>query len=395
MKPQIEADGWLNAAMHAGFFLLLAASVARFVAAHGLGGATPLILVLTGALALVYVVGVLSWPVLGKGRPVWLGAVIATWLALVVAAPSFAWCAVPLFFVCLQVLRRRTVVVVVVLLTVVTILAQLRIATEFDPSIVLAPVAVALMATMTFLRLDRDREQLGKFVGDLLRTRVDLADSQRLAGVAQERERLAREIHDTLAQGLSSLRMLLQAAQLAWTSDPELAKEHVSAAVDSAGDNLDEARRFVHGLVSPRLDGTDLADSLRDMVGQIAFGTSHVVRFQTSGEPYRLKPEVEAGLLRVAQSALANVNEHARAREAAVTLTYLVDKVVLDVRDDGGGFDPAAARVSGIRGNGLRMIGERVADLGGEMVVESAQGEGTALAVSVPTTKEGRWSSRS
>ncbi len=395
MKPQIEADGWLNAAMHAGFFLLLAASVARFVAAHGFSGATPLILALTSVLALVYVVGVLSWPVLGDGRPVWLGAVIVIWLALVVAAPSFAWCAVPLFFVCPQVLRRRTVVVMVVLLTVATILAQLRIATGFDPSIVLAPVAVALMATMTFLRLDRDRARSEELVGDLLRTRVDLAESQRLAGVVQERERLAREIHDSLAQGLSSLRMLLQAAQLAWTTDPELAREHVSRAVEEAGDNLDEARRFVHDLGSPRLDGTDLAASLRDLAGQIALATSHVVRFEASGEPYPLAPEVEAGLLRVAQSALANVNEHAWAREAAVTLTYLADKVVLDVRDDGVGFDPAVARVSGIRGHGLRMIGERVADLGGEMVVESEPGEGTALAVSVPTTKEGRWSSGS
>ncbi|WP_410654164.1 sensor histidine kinase [Amycolatopsis sp. lyj-112] len=375
----------LNAAMHAGFFLLLAASAARFVVAHDLSGATPLILALTGALALVYVAGVLSWKSLGRRRPVWLAVVIAIWLALVVAAPSFAWCAVPLFFVCLQVLRSRTVVVVVVLLTVATILAQLRIASGFDPSIVLAPVAVALMATMTFLQLDRDRVKQAELIGELVRTRVHLAESQRMAGVVQERERLAREIHDTLAQGLSSMRMLLQAAQRSWTTDPELAKAHVARAVDAAGGNLEEARRFVRDLSSPRLDGTDLSGPLRELTEHVAAAVGHVVRFEISGEPYPLAPAVEAGLLRIAQSALANVNEHAEAEEAAVTLTYLADRVVLDVRDDGVGFDPTAARTRDGRGYGLGMIGERVTGLGGEMVVESAPGAGTALAVTVPT----------
>ncbi|MEV7554275.1 sensor histidine kinase [Amycolatopsis sp. NPDC089917] len=385
MKPRIVPVTRLNAAMHAGFFLLLAASVARFVAAHGLAGATPVILVLTGALALVYVAGVLSWAVLGRWRPVWLAAVIAVWLALVVAAPSFAWCAVPLFFVCLQVLRPRIVIVVVVLLTVATILAQLRIATEFDPSVVLAPIAVALMATMTFLQLARDRKELVTAVSALLDARVDLAQSQRLAGMVQERERLAREIHDALAQGLSSMRMLLQAAQRSWDTDPELAKGYVSRAAEAAGDNLAEARRFVKGLGSPRLDVMDLGESLRGLADQFTFAATQPVRFESSGDPYPLPPEVEAGLLRVAQGALANVSEHSRATKAAVTLTYLAEKVVLDIRDDGVGFDPASNRVGGLRGNGLRMIRERLAELGGEMVIESAPGKGTALAVAVPT----------
>lgn len=202
--------------------------------------------------------------------------------------------------------------------------------------------------------------------------------------MVQERERLAREIHDALAQGLSSMRMLLQAAQRTWDTDPELAKGHVSRAVDAAGDNLAEARRFVAGLGSPRLDSADLAASLEDLVGQVRFAVMHVVRFETSGTPYPLSPAVEAGLLRIAQSALANVSDHAGATEAAVTLTYLTDKVVLDIRDNGVGFEPASARASGDRGHGLRMIGERLAELGGEMVVESAPGEGTALAATVP-----------
>ncbi|ALG15022.1 sensor histidine kinase [Kibdelosporangium phytohabitans] len=374
----------LNAAMHAGFFLLLAASVSRFVSAHGLHGATPLILVLTGALTVVHVAGVLWWSGLGRWRPVWLAVVIATWLGLVVAAPSFAWCAVPLFFVCLQVLRPRAVVVVVVLFTVSVILAQVRVAPGFELSLVLAPVAVALIATMTFLQLDRDRLRQQELIGDLLRTRDELAESQRVAGVVQERERLAREIHDTLAQGLSSMRMLLQAALRSWTTQPDLARTHVTRAVDAAGDNLDEARRFVRDLSSPRLDGTDLTGPLRDLAEQTGTPDGPAVRFETSGDPYPLTPEVEAGLLRVAQGALANVTEHAQATRAAVTLTYLADEVVLDVRDDGAGFDPAAVRTTPGRGYGLRMIGERVSALGGTLVVESAPGEGTALAVTVP-----------
>ncbi|QFU89987.1 sensor histidine kinase [Amycolatopsis sp. YIM 10] len=374
----------LDAAMHAGFFLLLAASVARFVSAHGLHGATPLILGLTGGLAVVYAAGMLLWAGLGRWRQAWLALVIAVWLALVVAAPSFAWCSVPLFFVCLRLLRPRVVIVVAVLLTVVVILAQLRIASGFDLGLVLAPIAVALMATVTFLQLDRARAEQQELAADLLRTRDDLAESQRVAGVVEERERLAREIHDTLAQGLSSMRMLLQAALRSWSAEPEVARGHVTRAVEAAGDNLAEARRFVRDLSSPRLDGSDLAGTLAELAEQAGSAGGPVIRFTTSGTPHALDPRVEAGLLRVAQGALANVTEHAGAAEAAVTLTYLGDEVVLDVRDDGSGFDPDAVRAAPGRGYGLRMMAERVAALGGSLVVESAPGKGTALAVTAP-----------
>jgi signal transduction histidine kinase len=106
------------------------------------------------------------------------------------------------------------------------------------------------------------------------------------------------------------------------------------------------------------------------------------VEVTISGQPRRLHPAVEVTLLRAAQEALANARRHAAAAHIAVTLTYFADEVSLDVSDDGRGFDPTAAGQSG--GLGLLGMRERVADLGGELAIESAPGEGTALAVTLP-----------
>ncbi|WP_219510753.1 sensor histidine kinase [Nonomuraea ceibae] len=371
---------WLNWAMHVGFYLLLVASALRLVSRHGLVAQTVAALVVCAVLAVAYAVGIVFWGRLGRGRLVWLGCVAVIWLALVVLAPSFSWCAVPLLFVCLRLLSARGFAVAAATLTLIVIAAQLKIAREIDPSLILAPIGIATMTAVIFWELQRESAARQLLIDDLIRTRGTLADSRHRTGVLEERERLAREIHDTLAQGLTSMGLLLQAADRMWTADPDRARAHVRRAAAAAEQNLDEARRFVRDLQPPGLVDVTLPEALARL-GESEAGAARV-RFRLEGEPYPLEPDVQAALLRVAQGALANVRDHSGARTATVTLSYLDGEVTLDVFDDGTGFaEPVPAPG---RGFGLRAMRDRLAEVGGVLTVESAPGEGTAVAARVP-----------
>ncbi|MFI6811812.1 sensor histidine kinase [Nonomuraea sp. NPDC050328] len=340
---------WLNRAMHAGFYLLLAASASRLVVRHELDAKTVLSLGVAAALAVVYGVGVVWWERLShRWLVAWLVVVLACWLVLVELAPSFSWCAIPLLYLCLRLLSLRMTVVATAVLTLAVIVAQIALSDRFDPSQVLAPIAVAAMTVVIFWELRR-------------------------AGMIQERERLSREIHDTLAQGLSSQRMLLQAAQRVWASNPARALAYVRQAEQAAGENLEEARRFVRDLGPAVLHDRSLPEALRRLTDEV-----HV-----EGEEYALGEQVQAVLIRVAQGALANAREHARASRVVVTLSYLPGEVTLDIVDDGVGFDSAAPVPEG-RGYGLRAMRDRLAEVGGTLVVESLPGEGTAVAARIP-----------
>ncbi|MEU6265160.1 sensor histidine kinase [Saccharopolyspora shandongensis] len=379
MTDDFRPGGWLYRAMHVGFFVLLASSASRYVAAHGLAGVTPLLLGLSGALVVVYVLGVVFWGQSKHVRQLWLAVVVALWCALVLVAPSFSWCAVPLFFVCLRLLRPKPLIIAVVLLTATVIFGQLRLAPRFEVVDVLVPLAVATMATAVFLELRWESERRKALIDQLVRTRGELAEAQREAGISWERERLAREIHDTIAQGLSSIRMLLQAAERGGDTN-----EHVRRAGEVAEDNLAEARRFVRGLAPAALERQSLPEALRELADRTAAESGVEVRFEVVGEPLPTSAADDAVLLRVAQGALANVREHSAARIAGVTLSYLDDSVTLDVRDDGTGFDPAAPQSGTGRGYGLSGMRARVEQSGGTLAVESRPGEGTAVAATLP-----------
>ncbi|NJP93034.1 sensor histidine kinase [Nonomuraea sp. FMUSA5-5] len=372
---------WLNWAMHVGFYLLLVASALRLVSRHGMVAQTVAALVVCAVLALAYLVGVVSWSRLGRRRVVWLGCVAAVWLGLVVVAPSFSWCAVPLLFLCLRLLNARAFAVAAAVLTLVVIAAQTKIAQEVDPSLILAPIGIAAMTAVTFWELQRESAARQLLIDDLISTRETLADSRHRTGVLEERERLAREIHDTLAQGLTSMGILLQAADRVWAADPELARAHVRRAAEAAAENLGEARRFVRDLRPPGLDGTTLPEALARLCANGGDDAPRV-HLRVEGEQYPLEPGVQTALLRVAQGALANVRDHAGAANATITLSYLDGEVTLDVFDDGAGFaEPAPAPG---RGYGLRAMRDRLAGVRGVLIVESAPGEGTALAARVP-----------
>ncbi|WP_228993068.1 sensor histidine kinase [Streptomyces sp. DH8] len=384
--------------MHAAFFLLLGASLTRFLMRHPGEARTPWIIALSITLAVLYLLG----PVLGSRptprRVAWLGVLVVVWMVLVVLAPSFAWCAVPLFYTGLRILPPRAALALVALLTAFVVAAQLRLATGFDPNLVLAPPAVAAVATAVFVHMRRQAVRQGELaarqrelIDDLLRTRRELAATERREGTLAERQRLSMEIHDTLAQGLSSQQMLLQAADRTWSTDPAAARRHVRTATGIAERNLAEARRFVHDLAPADLaEGGGLEAALYALAARESAQAEGAltVHCHVEGAPAAPLPDrVQSALLRIAQGALANVREHSGATAAGLTLTHLDDRVVLDVGDNGRGFtvEPAGVRGHGtVRGHGIPAIRARVRQLGGALTIESAPGEGTVLSAGIP-----------
>ena len=212
---------------------------------------------------------------------------------------------------------------------------------------------------------------------------VAIANAQLLArtretAMLEERTRLARDIHDTLAQGLTGIVVQLGAAQRALAVAPDESREHLALAQRMARESLAEARRSVWNLRAPALDRGDLADALRSVAVR-PLGSDVAVTFELTGEPWPLTTAIESTLLRVAQEALANVARHSQATEARLALVYTADSVQLSVSDNGVGFDPQAAAEDGITpgpwgGFGLIGMRERVAVLGGSLAVTSHDG---------------------
>ncbi|MEU3452737.1 sensor histidine kinase [Micromonospora sp. NPDC006766] len=199
----------------------------------------------------------------------------------------------------------------------------------------------------------------------------------REGGVLDERQRMAAEIHDTLAQGLTGIITQLQAAQQA-----EDWRRHVDNAVRLARESLADARRSVHAVGPGQLAAAPLPEALKDVVTQ--WGELNGVRaeFTVTGTVRPMHPEVEETLLRTAQEALANAAKHAGASRVGLTLSYMEDVVTLDVRDDGAGFVPERVRNGG--GFGLVSMRKRVSRLAGTLEIESEPDLGTAISATVP-----------
>lgn len=375
-----SGDRIVAAIMHAAFLLLVGASLARFLLRHPDSARTSVIVGLSVALAGLYALGA------RRGRTGWFAGVIALWIVLVVLAPSFTWCSAPLLYTGLRILAVRTALILTTVLTAFVVGAQLRLVGWADPAVLVALPTVTAVATSVFLHMRRQTERQRSLIDDLLRTRRELAATERRAGTLAERQRLAMEIHDTLAQGLSSQRMLLQAADRMWDKDPDRAHDHVRTAESIAEQNLTEARQFVRDLTPADLAAQGSLAAALHALAQRESTDSLAVAFQTDGEQARLPDPVAATLLRITQGALANVREHAHATTATVTLTTLDDGIVLDIADDGTGFDPdtVPAHESDGRGYGLAAIRARLHQFGGTLTIESAPGEGTVLSASIP-----------
>jgi signal transduction histidine kinase len=212
------------------------------------------------------------------------------------------------------------------------------------------------------------------------------------AGALEERQRLSREIHDTLAQGFTSIVANLTAAELARPASPSVpnpeAARHLETAKRTARECLDESRRLVRAMRPGPLDDNPLPEALGRLTEGWPREAGVEARLHLIGEPRQLGAKAEVALLRAAQEGLSNVRKHARASQAMLTLSYTHDRVVLEVRDDGVGFDPSlppnTVTDGGNGGFGLLAMRERAEGLGGSLVVESAPGKGTQLVFEVP-----------
>jgi signal transduction histidine kinase len=222
-------------------------------------------------------------------------------------------------------------------------------------------------------------EERGELITELSETRSQLAASHREAGVLAERQRLAGEIHDTLAQGFTSIVTLIQAASPAVEPGTQ-PRELLDLALTTARENLAEARALVTTLSPTQLDGSTLGDAITRAAQAAGGGSEAMIRSDISGVPRSLPTTAEVVLLRVAQEALANVRKHSGARRVDVDLHYADEAVALTVSDDGHGFN-----VDGVSGGfGLRGMRERIRQAGGTIAVESAPGEGTVVRAEVP-----------
>jgi signal transduction histidine kinase len=213
------------------------------------------------------------------------------------------------------------------------------------------------------------------------------AQAEREAGILQERQRMAQEIHDTLAQGFTSIVMHLEAAERALPNDPDKTNHHIIQARQMSRSSLEEARRLVWALRPEILESNSLAESLRDVVMNWSEANRIPAHFAVNGGPQRPLPTpIETTLLRIAQEALANIMKHAQAHHVNVTLSLLDDQVILDVLDDGIGFDVGHVRPNATTKSGLGLMGmrERIEKLGGSLLIESSPDEGAAIVAVVP-----------
>ena len=248
-------------------------------------------------------------------------------------------------------------------------------------------------------RLDLQHRQRKETVAELQAALAEnaglharLIAQAREAGVRDERQRLAGEIHDTLAQGLAAIIRQLEAAEDA-VDDADRGRRHLATARDLARSNLTDARRSVRAMRPGQLESASLHDAMGTMVEQWRREAGLSAGFETTGTAAAMHPELEAALYRVAQEALTNIHKHAMASRVAVTLSYMDDVVVLDVCDDGVGFDPAdvGTVTDTFDGHGFGLVGmrSRLRRVAGTLEIESVPGEGTAISAGVPFTPLG------
>jgi signal transduction histidine kinase len=221
-----------------------------------------------------------------------------------------------------------------------------------------------------------------------------LIEQAQQAGVSSERQRLAQEIHDTLAQAFTSIVMKLEAAEESLRSNPSSVQRFLDQARSIARESLAEARRLMWALRPESLERSSLPEALASLVERWSDECGIDASTTVTGTPHPLTPDIEVTLMRVAQEALTNCRKYAQARQVTLTLSYMNNLVALNVQDDGVGFDPdqlhpdSSDQSTG--GFGIMGMRERVEQLRGTLLVESAFGEGTTLMVAIPVAPDKR-----
>lgn len=301
---------------------------------------------------------------------------IALFAAGIVASPVTTWLLFALIPMIFHLVSVRAAIWLVIAANLVTPVYDLVTGSSqllMDSIIAVISAAGGIWLGFWIVRVIEQNIERGNLILELEASRAEVSRLSHEAGVAAERARLAGEIHDTLAQGFTSIITLLQAA------DPELADERLALAVRTAKENLAESRALVAALAPAALSEGSLPDSVRRQAARFTEETGTPCSLRITGDERALPTTVEVVLLRACQEALANIRRHAGADESAVLLAYGPDAVRLVVRDDGHGFDPVAAAGFGL--NGMRA---RASQVGGTVAVHSDPSTGTTIEVEVP-----------
>ncbi|MGP9707525.1 MULTISPECIES: sensor histidine kinase [Brachybacterium] len=390
----------LRGAMHVAFLVLPSVGALRAITAEAV---TPALAILAAAVvAAIYLLG--SQRALARGAAGrstrtdlllpsrgWVLTLCVAWMASTFVSAAFVWIAFPLFFLVLFALGRIAGPLVMWGVALWAVIAPVIAREQWSLGVgeILGPLvgaAFSLIAHAVYRRLLQETDRNRELVVQLRAAQAELADSERRKGIAEERQRLAQDIHDTLAQGLNSIVMLSRGARNAHpTAGVEFGRIE-----DTARENLADARRLVRDLAD-RAPQTTLEQALRAAISRAEalgdLGEQPRWELRIDGTPRELEPAQVETLQRAAQSLIANVQRHAEAQRCVLTLAWWPDRVSLDVVDDGRGFDPSAAprRGEGEGGDGLRLLRARMDRAGGTVTIDSAPGEGTTVGLSLPT----------
>jgi signal transduction histidine kinase len=238
--------------------------------------------------------------------------------------------------------------------------------------LIISTIIGAFISSIIIQSTDRQR-----LIDDLTRSRANLMRVEREAGRLTERQRLARDIHDTLAQHFTSIIMHLSAAKY---SNPESVQSEVRQAEVAAREGLDEIRRIVWDMQPEQIEKASLVEAVEELAARWSAENNVLVKMKVTGTPRCLPPSAETALLRISHEAMHNITKHAQAKNVNITFSFMEDIFVMDIADDGLGFDPSKAS----DGFGLKTMRDRIEELSGIFTIESEQGRGTAIAVSLP-----------
>jgi signal transduction histidine kinase len=214
----------------------------------------------------------------------------------------------------------------------------------------------------------------------------EMAEAE-FAAILSERNRVGRELHDTLSQGLTATSVQLRLARKKMNGASDAVNQHLDAALLLVRESLKEARNSIWNMRAQVLENGDLSDALKAILRQMADGTDMVTMFDSVGRTRRLAPVIENNILRIGQEAIVNATKHSGAKQVQVTLEYEERQFRLRVADDGRGFDPAEPpRSDG--GFGLMGMRERAAEMNGKLTLRSAPGQGTEIILNIPLSGE-------
>ncbi|MCC6500514.1 MAG: sensor histidine kinase [Anaerolineales bacterium] len=226
----------------------------------------------------------------------------------------------------------------------------------------------------SIIKQSTERQRL---IDDLTRSQANLMRVEREAGRLTERQRLARDIHDSVAQHFTSIIMHLSASRL---SKAGSVQAQIQQAEDAAREGLDEIRRIVWDMQPEPIEKASLIEAVEEMAARWSAENRAQVKVKVTGVPRPLPESAETALLRISQEAMHNIHKHAQAKHVNITFSFMEDIFAMDIADDGLGFDPS--KISA--GFGLKTMRDRIEELNGTLTVESERGRGTAIAVSLP-----------